>query len=1081
MCRLLFFVFVVFSLISCGGGGDGDDSDTDTGPSTHKISGTVTGITSSLSLHNNGSDEILITEDGGFTFPVGLYSNSSYLVSVLTQPAGQFCVVNNRGGEVTGSNVTDIFVECFTEDADTLKTAWISDGPNSPLGFVTEASNGERLIVFGEKDADGNLISITAVRWISETGETIEVRIGDNNLPTVILIDGTTIAFNNYTATTVDLTITLSDGNISQVLNSPLDTDLISQLQSLTISSNTSISALVSAVSISLNPDVREAIKTAMTIVSAGTCIASGGALTPACAAAAGSVIDYIANDSLNPEYQLIVDALGAAECFVLLSCGDTLTDLVFDIFTEDADITPPKLVFVEPDPTDTTFATISPIGSYFPAVRAWDWKSELEVGTIAGVNLYLDLTLIAQITQPFSTEFQDNTCEGSTCYFFNHGIELSQLSQGLHILEAQAVDAAGNVSNTVGASFNIGQPLATLDSTYSEDTGAAEISLSIPPEASVSQYILRLERTGEPTVDVTIDSTATSHTYNGLEPNKIYYVTVLPADEAGSIIDDNVTEGVNRIPVPTIDQTGTHPFITTSAMPTSAPHLQDGLCLIDYRTEPDYMEADVDALGKQGEEIVDNSLSGSTETQLLTFQDDYVFGHAGRWLTTDNGDTIIDFQTVVDNALMWPDGSLLENARAYSYSSNGTGTASIGPNFVLEDYTPSNPGFRARFSTEHITDMNPITGEIKTVSKQYNLNTCVATHYYEKIFTAHNQGYLHGVSIRIDDEIDPSPYQVTLYEYGLRHGNDINYYPDGQVQSLTPYVQAIRDGLAKRFYQSGVLELEDPYVNDIRHGTQKAYHDITGSHLSLERPFVDGKVIGTVIGYFQSGQLYHETPYIYSEELGYSLMHGLSTTYYDNAANNVSRESPFVNNNVVGIEKTYHESSLIDVETPYIYSEVLGYSVMDGTVISYYDIAGSPIANEAPYDEGHIQGTLKAYYTSGNKYITTPYEYSVAEGYSLIQGDLTNYYDAAGNPVRSTVPHLDDEPHGTATNYYQNGVVSSTYVYVAGELNGAYRDYNSDTRINTSGQYTNSQQSGTWTYYSYDEDGNVATTTETF
>jgi len=79
------------------------------------IGGTVTGLTGSgLVLQNNGTDDLLITGDGPFTFATPLRPGGLYSVTVFSNPKNpsQTCSVTNGNGTVPTENVTNITVAC---------------------------------------------------------------------------------------------------------------------------------------------------------------------------------------------------------------------------------------------------------------------------------------------------------------------------------------------------------------------------------------------------------------------------------------------------------------------------------------------------------------------------------------------------------------------------------------------------------------------------------------------------------------------------------------------------------------------------------------------------------------------------------------------------------------------------------------------------------------------------------------------------------------------------------------------------------------------------------------------------------
>src|SRR6266446_1162300 len=76
------------------------------------VGGTVSGLSGTVALQNNGGDKLTISVNGGFTFAAALTNSSPYAVAVLAQPAGQTCTVANGAGTVAGANITNVTVTC---------------------------------------------------------------------------------------------------------------------------------------------------------------------------------------------------------------------------------------------------------------------------------------------------------------------------------------------------------------------------------------------------------------------------------------------------------------------------------------------------------------------------------------------------------------------------------------------------------------------------------------------------------------------------------------------------------------------------------------------------------------------------------------------------------------------------------------------------------------------------------------------------------------------------------------------------------------------------------------------------------
>jgi hypothetical protein len=103
---------------------------------TYSAGGTVSGLAGTVALQNDGSDSLVISGNGTFTFAVPVAQGGTYSVTVQTQPAAQTCTVANGAGTMGGANVTNIVVTCATN-------AYTAGGTVSGLnGTVTLQDNG---------------------------------------------------------------------------------------------------------------------------------------------------------------------------------------------------------------------------------------------------------------------------------------------------------------------------------------------------------------------------------------------------------------------------------------------------------------------------------------------------------------------------------------------------------------------------------------------------------------------------------------------------------------------------------------------------------------------------------------------------------------------------------------------------------------------------------------------------------------------------------------------------------------------------------------------------------------------------
>lgn len=75
------------------------------------VGGTVSGLTGTLEIQNNGTNTFATATNGAFTFSRAIRWGSTYSVSVLSAPGGQDCAVLNGAG-TANADVTDVTISC---------------------------------------------------------------------------------------------------------------------------------------------------------------------------------------------------------------------------------------------------------------------------------------------------------------------------------------------------------------------------------------------------------------------------------------------------------------------------------------------------------------------------------------------------------------------------------------------------------------------------------------------------------------------------------------------------------------------------------------------------------------------------------------------------------------------------------------------------------------------------------------------------------------------------------------------------------------------------------------------------------
>ena len=89
--------------------------------------------------------------------------------------------------------------------------------PESNIIFVTGKENEDAMAILGEKDIEGDPTGITGAVYVSEQGDSFGIDAGIDGLPTYLIdSEGNTVIFENYTNSTVDVSIYDSNGNLIQ-------------------------------------------------------------------------------------------------------------------------------------------------------------------------------------------------------------------------------------------------------------------------------------------------------------------------------------------------------------------------------------------------------------------------------------------------------------------------------------------------------------------------------------------------------------------------------------------------------------------------------------------------------------------------------------------------------------------------------------------------------------------------------------------------------------------------------------------------------------------------------------------------
>jgi serine/threonine-protein kinase len=135
MNRYVRLAALVMVSAGCGGAPSPDR------PGSFSVGGQVMGLTGTgLVLRNNGVDDLPVSSSGAFVFATQVATGTAYVVTVATQPEGQYCGVRYGSGVVGTHAVSGVLVDCIPN------THWVTTlaGRAGSIGSTDGAGSAAR-------------------------------------------------------------------------------------------------------------------------------------------------------------------------------------------------------------------------------------------------------------------------------------------------------------------------------------------------------------------------------------------------------------------------------------------------------------------------------------------------------------------------------------------------------------------------------------------------------------------------------------------------------------------------------------------------------------------------------------------------------------------------------------------------------------------------------------------------------------------------------------------------------------------------------------------------------------------------
>ncbi|HUJ34412.1 MAG TPA: Ig-like domain-containing protein, partial [Solirubrobacteraceae bacterium] len=77
-------------------------------PATYSVGGSVSGLSGTVVLEDNGGDDLSVSGNGPFVLATPVLAGAAYNVTVKSSPSGQTCTASNGSGTVASANITDV-------------------------------------------------------------------------------------------------------------------------------------------------------------------------------------------------------------------------------------------------------------------------------------------------------------------------------------------------------------------------------------------------------------------------------------------------------------------------------------------------------------------------------------------------------------------------------------------------------------------------------------------------------------------------------------------------------------------------------------------------------------------------------------------------------------------------------------------------------------------------------------------------------------------------------------------------------------------------------------------------------------
>ena len=259
----------------------------------------------------------------------------------------------------------------------------------------------------------------------------------------------------------------------------------------------------------------------------------------------------------------------------------------------------------------------------------------------------------------------------------------------------------------------------------------------------------------------------------------------------------------------------------------------------------------------------------------------------------------------------------------------------------------------------------------------------------------------------------------------GLLDGNSIEYYEEGNIESLVPYKNNVVEGLVITYYENGNIKEEVNYKNDKMNGEAKSYdengklngrtifkddikleEDVHKKNEILKNTFKNGELVKQDIC-SPNGTL-KERRILNGDEMEYS-------TFYPNG--NV-KQKIFAKDKIIIKEQLYARNG--NIMSNSFFSN--GKPVTE--VFEYYP--DGKIHKKISSSNNMLDGNYLEYYPNGKLKNKAFFKNDKQEG------EYTAYYESSA--IMQKVPYKNGIRNGEAIAYYENGNIEQKAYFINGK-----------------------------------------------